>query len=88
MIHSRCAHAERVARTLPPDRLRVAYRDGAVKASCVCGAQATIAADDVDVLMWDVKAFLGAHADCVLVATRQVPARRRAAQQPLVPSRR
>ena len=59
--------------TLPQERLRVAYRDGAVVADCVCGAKATILADDVDVLVWEVKAFIGAHADCV---SSGVPAQR------------
>jgi len=62
-----------VAQTLPDDRLRVAYRDGAVRAGCVCGAEAIILADDVDVLMRKVKAFIGAHGACVSPA---VPAQR------------
>ena len=65
----RCAHADRVVQTLPRDRLRISYRDGAVDVSCVCGAGGSIPADDVDVLMGEVKAFIGVHADCVLTGT-------------------
>jgi xanthine/CO dehydrogenase XdhC/CoxF family maturation factor len=72
VISVRRAHAVRVVQnsaTARRQRLTVAYRDAAVEVGCPCGAEARVAADDVDTLMREVKSFIGAHALCEAFGT-------------------